>query len=342
MESAKYDVIVHCPQIGACGLNCKHCWIPHNLKQHKPLEEVKQMIDGLAELHNEPAIASKVLIYFLDELTLHPQVIDILSYCREQNVLPQQTLVSNGHGIAARDNWEEILSELKKCGLKGFLMTVNGDEEYHDWFTGSKGSFQKTLEATRRANAYGFRVAWNMYLTNENVDQLAEAARMKGDDRIHIGIPVHTTKWRQWSHVHADISVLAKIPEDCQKYVSQEFKSEAEWSNLILNGEIASPKQESSRNKGEIRVAGYFECNGKVYDGIALPEYEMGSVNYEKLRELYSSEDLPPGIVSEKTMNLQEIARIYGDPNSTIAFTFEGLMRRFTHNHSMNQSPASE
>lgn len=158
MEPTKFDVLIHAPQIGVCGLNCKHCWVTHNLQQHKPLDEVKRMIDGMAKTMEEPVITDKVLLYFLDELTLHPKIIEILSYCRERNVLPQQTLVTNGHGIATGDNWKEILSELKKCGLKGFLMTMNGDEEYHDWFTGSKGSFQKTLEATRRADAHGFWV----------------------------------------------------------------------------------------------------------------------------------------------------------------------------------------
>jgi len=132
MGSAKFDVICHSPQVGVCGLNCKHCWVTDNLKQHKPLDEVKQMIDAMAELREEPVIAEKTILYFLDELTLHPQVIEILRYCRERDVLPQQFLVSNGLGIATRDNWKEILNELGKCGLKGFLMTINGDEEYHD------------------------------------------------------------------------------------------------------------------------------------------------------------------------------------------------------------------
>ncbi len=95
------------------------------MKQHKPLAEVKKMIDSLAETLEEPAITKKVLLYFLDELTLHPHVI-------------------------------EILAELKKCELNGFLMTMNGDQKYHDCFTGSKGLYQKTPEATPRANSYGY------------------------------------------------------------------------------------------------------------------------------------------------------------------------------------------
>jgi len=53
------DVLLHAPQIGACGLNCKHCWVTHNLKQHKPLSEVKKMIDSMAETLEEPAITKK-------------------------------------------------------------------------------------------------------------------------------------------------------------------------------------------------------------------------------------------------------------------------------------------
>ncbi|MBD3277664.1 MAG: radical SAM protein, partial [Candidatus Aegiribacteria sp.] len=207
MMKAKFDVICHAPQVGVCGLNCKHCWVTDNLKQNKPLDEVKQMIDAMAELREEPVLAETTILYFLDELTLHPDLIEILRYCRERDVLPQQFLVSNGLGLASRENWTEILNELKKCGLKGFLMTINGDAEYHDWFTGVEGSFDKTLTATRRANAYGFKVVWNMYLTNGNLPKVIEAARMKGDERFRVTVPISTIRWIH-SDIHPDIDVL--------------------------------------------------------------------------------------------------------------------------------------
>ncbi len=50
MESTEiYDCLLLFPQIGVCGLNCKHCWVTDNLKKHKPFEEVKRMIDGMAK-----------------------------------------------------------------------------------------------------------------------------------------------------------------------------------------------------------------------------------------------------------------------------------------------------
>ena len=211
MGKAKFDVICHWPQVGVCGLNCKHCWVTHSLIEHKPLDEIKKMIDGLAKLREEPSIADLVLISFLDELTLHPDVIEILRYCRERNVLPQQTLVTNGHGIAIRDNWQEILDELRKCGLRGFLMTINGDVDYHDWFTGVNGSFEKTQTATRRANEHGFPVHWNMYLTSENVSQVTASARAKGDDRITISIPSPTARWMNWGSIHPDMGVFSQV-----------------------------------------------------------------------------------------------------------------------------------
>ena len=106
MESVKYDVILLGPQIGVCGQSCKHCWVTHNLKKHKPFEEVMDMIDGMAETLVEPAITDKALLYFLDELTLYPQITELLAYCRNRNVLPQPSLVSNGSDIATRKNWE--------------------------------------------------------------------------------------------------------------------------------------------------------------------------------------------------------------------------------------------
>jgi len=339
MESTEiYDCLLLSPQIGICGLNCKHCWVTDSLKQNKSFDEVKKMINGMAKTLQEPAITKKALLYFLDELTLHPQATEILSYCRERNVLPQPTLATNGQGIATRNNWKEILSELKKCGLNGFLMTVNGDEEYHDWFTGTKGSFQRTIEATRRANEYGFWVVWNMYLTNENVDQVVESARMKGDDKIRISIPANTTRWREWSHIHADIDVFSKIPEDCRKYVRQDFKSEAEWTDLILNGGIDSLKVKPEESETKYNYKALIECNGILYTPEVCPGYEVGPANYDNLREIFSSHEIPPGIIMDKEMDLRDLALKHGDPYSSKAFSLFSLEYKWTYDERLELS----
>ena len=341
MKPRKYDAIVLAPQISPCRQSCKHCWVTHNLERHKPLDEVRNIIDGMAKAFDDPAITEKALLYCLDELTTHPRVTEILAYCRERNVLPQPTLVTNGFGIATRENWQEILSELKECGLNGFLMTVNGDREYHDWFTGSEGSFDRVMEATRRANAHGFRVAWNMYLTRENIDQVVETARMKGDHRIRISVPVHTTKWRQWSHIHADIDVFSRIPEDCQGFVDNDYRSEAEWVELILNGELESAEKEAEGRK-DARYKGFFECNDKLYQEVACPGYEVGPMKHVLFRELFASDEVPPGIAKDESMDLRKMAEEHGDPSSATAYCMSGLKRKWSHDSREKSSALEE
>ena len=335
MEKAKFDVICHAPQVGGCGLNCKHCWVTHNLKEHKPLDEVIHMIDGLADLYTVPALAKLVLIYFLDEITLHPDVIEILSHCRKRNVLPQQTIATNGLGFAVRDDWEQILIEMKKCGVTGFLMAVNGDEEYHDWFTGHKGSFQNTLKATRRANEFGFKVAWNMYLTSENVSQVTQTARTKGDDRIFFRIPSPTEKWENWSNIHPEIGILKAIPEDCKRYVTQDIKSESDWMNSILNGKITEVPSRAN-------IGDYFECNGSTYEVRVFPEYRVDGIDYSNFGKLYSDEPFPSESTGPRSLSLKELAMLHGDPTSNRAFTIHGLREKFIHNHCMNQALARQ
>ena len=326
----KYDVLVLGPQIGVCGQSCKHCWVEKNIGKHKPLEEAKAMIDGMAKTLEEPAITDKALLYFLDDLSLYPQVTELLAYCRKRNVLPQPTVVTNGSGIATRRNWEEILAEMKKCGVNGFLMTIFGDEEYHDWFTGSKGSFQRTIEATRRANAQGFWVAWNMYITNENIDQIVKVAKTKGDSKILFMTPGHTTKWREWSHIHADIGVFSSIPEEFQKYLrGAEYKSEAEWIELILKGDLDSPERDSDEDENNIKYKALFECDGIMYLEGVRPGDEVGQMKYDCLRDAFASEEIPPGHIASEQMSLLSTARKYGDPNSTTAFTLQSLENKW-------------
>jgi len=150
------------------------------------------ILDGFAGTLSEPAITKLARFYTLDELTLYPDIIKLLSYSREINVLPIPTLSTNGSGIAIRENWEEIIQELKKSGVHGFNMSFFGNEEYHDWFTGTKGAFNRSIKATRRAEANGLRVHWNLFLTNENVDDMVQLSLKKGDHRKSYSIPLET------------------------------------------------------------------------------------------------------------------------------------------------------
>lgn len=322
MKSPKYKALVLFPQIGVCGLECKHCWVDHNLKKHKPFEEVKSMIDNMAGVLDEPAITEHALLYFLDELTLYPQVTELLAYCRERKVVPQPTLVTNGSGIATRDNWEAILEGLKNCGVNGLLLAIYGDEEYHDWFSGSKGSFQRTLEATRRAEDYGLWVVWNMYMTKENVEGIAKVTSMKRDSKMRISVPNETEKWLGCSDIHADISVFESLPEDCLKYVRTEFKSEAEWIELILSGEMDSEEDSGSS-----------ECSHRslfVYDDIVsletiYPSLKIGHIGKVSLREIFEGDPVPPDHFRLADIDTAEYAKKYGKPDSTKACSLIGL-----------------
>lgn len=324
MELKKYDALLLFPQIGVCGQNCKHCFTNDKLKENRPFEDVKYIIDAMAETLAEPAITEKAFLYFLDEMTLYPQVIELLSYCREKNVLPQPCLVTNGSGIAARQNGEEILEELKKCGVNGLMITIFGDEKYHDWFTGRKGSFQECIKATRMANAHGFWVAWNMYLTNENVDQLVKVARMKGDSKCRFMVPYKSDNWQKWSHIHADIDAFSKIPEDCRGFVKYDFRSEGEWVEMILNGELDSEKKDSGEEKVRYKVL--HEIGGVLYKGSVIsPEYVVGHIENDSLRDVFLSDKKPPGMIVSEQVDLKELATKYGDPSSRKAMMLSHL-----------------
>jgi MoaA/NifB/PqqE/SkfB family radical SAM enzyme len=328
MDQVKYDTILLGPQISSCGQSCKHCWVTNNLENHKPFEEVKEVIDGMAKTLEEPAITDLALLYFLDEITLYPQLTEMLSYCRERNVLPQQVLVSNGSGIAIRSNWVEILSGLKECGVIAFLITLFGEEEYHDWFTGIEGSFRRTMKAVERLKTNGLKVSWNMFLTNENVDQIVSVAR-RLEGRIGIFTPTVSNRWREWSDIHADIDVFSRIPEDIQKYVLGEYRSEAEWIKLILKHDPDTLERSSYKEARKRRYKSLTELDGILLRGDVYPSYEVGSMKADSLREIFLSEKTPPGYVPMNEMNLLLMAQRYGDPDCTTAYTLDTLKSKW-------------
>lgn len=326
MESPLYNDLVLIPQLGVCGLACRHCWVDRNLKEHVPFEKAKALIDNYAGVFDEPAITENAFLYPLDELSTYPEVIDLLQYGRERNVVPQPTLVTNGEGIATRDNWEEILRELRECGLNGLLLTVYGDEEYHDWFTGVEGSFRRILEATRRADEFGFWTVWNMYVTRDNVECIAESARLKSDGKVRISVPSLTAKWEECAEIHADISDFRRLPEECSRFVRWDFRSEAEWLEMILSGGMVEDDDEES-SKGKRRYRSLYVYDDIVSEAGVYPELEHGNISDISLRDVYLRDPVPPGHFTMDSIDKKEYARKYGRPESRRACSEGALLQ---------------
>lgn len=74
-------------------------------------------------------------------------------------------LITNGRLIE-----RDLLRSLKKNGLTELAISIHGDEEYHDNFTGIKGAYRKAVRSIEIAKSINLNVVINTVITHSNLN----------------------------------------------------------------------------------------------------------------------------------------------------------------------------
>ena len=126
---------------GRCNERCIHCYLNNAKKDNGidlPTEKIKSLIDEFA--------ANQGLHVTLSggEMLLHPDIMEIIRYCREKDLMI--TLLSNLIGL--RDDQIPIIKEANVSAVQVSLYSM--DPEIHDYITKVKGSFTRTKSAIEK------------------------------------------------------------------------------------------------------------------------------------------------------------------------------------------------
>jgi len=155
-----------------CNLNCVHCGSPAenvNLKEELSTEEVIAAFDEIANdfdmtkfrhiniTGGEPFVR-KDLLDILKQISKHP-------YYRNIDI---QT---NGTYIARHP---EILNELKKYGVTGLGISIDGLKETHDAFRNIKGGFELASKAAQLSVQAGYVVTISVVVHSKNIHEIED------------------------------------------------------------------------------------------------------------------------------------------------------------------------
>ena len=112
-------------------------------------------------------------------------------------------LVTNGFGLAHRDDYRLIFEKMLSMGIETIAFTLHGLKEHHDWFVCQSGAFDDILLATRRAKELGFSVVWQIFVDKAGIGDLPElidlSVREIGDVPS-LEIPYHRVGGRLWHY----------------------------------------------------------------------------------------------------------------------------------------------
>jgi MoaA/NifB/PqqE/SkfB family radical SAM enzyme len=140
-----------------CPNTCRHC----AADGHLPYGELYSL-DELRTIKNE---WGPLTIRF--EPTAHPDFPEIY----QADIASEHGgwLVTNGFGLANRDDYPTVLAKMRTMGMHTIAFTLHGLKEHHDWFVCRAGAFDDILLATRRIWEAGFSINWQIFVDRKGI-----------------------------------------------------------------------------------------------------------------------------------------------------------------------------
>lgn len=154
----------------ACQLKCLHCRAEAQYHRH-PLEltfeEGKKLIDDIYEMDNP------LLVFTGGDPLERPDVFDIAEYAVKKGVRVSMT------PSATPNVTKEAMKKAKDVGLARWAFSIDGPSaSIHDYFRGTKGSFDLTMQAIEYLHELEMPLQINTVISKYNYQHLDEMAEM--------------------------------------------------------------------------------------------------------------------------------------------------------------------
>ncbi len=143
-----------------CNLSCLHCYSKSTLDEVDTLttEQIKKTILQMKDN------GIKFIIFSGGEPLTRKDLFEIADFCKENKIITY--LSSNGLYFTSA-NVQKIVDSFNYVGI-----SIDGDEQTHDYFRGLKGAFKETLKAVQLANSTGAKVGIRFTITKDTLGSL--------------------------------------------------------------------------------------------------------------------------------------------------------------------------
>ena len=143
-----------------CNLSCLHCYSKSTLDEVDTLT-TDQIQKTILEMK---ANGVKFIIFSGGEPLTRKDIFEIAAFCKEHGVI---TYLSSNGLYFTHSNIKRITETFNYVGV-----SIDGNEETHDYFRGLKGAFQETLKAVLLANETGAKVGIRFTMTKDTINSL--------------------------------------------------------------------------------------------------------------------------------------------------------------------------
>lgn len=141
-----------------CNLKCVHCYaqaVDPNGTDEISTSQAKTIIDDLAQF------GAPVMLFSGGEPLVRKDLVELAHYSVGKGM--RAVISTNGTLIT-----KSKAKELKEVGLSYVGISLDGGEETHDKFRGTKGAFKKALEGVENCKAEGLKVGLRFTINKRN------------------------------------------------------------------------------------------------------------------------------------------------------------------------------
>ena len=178
-----------------CNLHCLHCYSKASLDSDDLLntQKIFSILDDFAD--NK----IKFVIFSGGEPLVRKDIFEIAKYAKQKGIVTY--LSSNGLYIN-KSNAKDIVENFNYIGV-----SIDGDEESHDYFRGLKGSFKKSIEGMKYIQEAGGKVGIRFTMTKTNIQSLPfifALSKKEGFAKIYLSHLVYSGRGAE--NVEIDLS----------------------------------------------------------------------------------------------------------------------------------------
>ncbi|GGE43884.1 radical SAM protein [Pullulanibacillus camelliae] len=152
----------------ACLLRCLHCRADAQYYRHSQelnFQEGKALIDQIHEMNNP------ILVFTGGDPLMREDLFDLIQYAVDKGVRVSMT------PSATPKVTKEAIAKAKGHGLARWAFSIDGpNKEIHDYFRGTDGSFDLTINAIRYLHELDLPVQINTVISKNNSDYIKEMA----------------------------------------------------------------------------------------------------------------------------------------------------------------------
>lgn len=163
----------------------------------------------------------------------HPDLLNAIQFCQSIDSVTGEFLQFDGMRFRTEQELHQLLSDLKRAGIRLIDLTFYGTEKYHDRFAARTGDFRLMINTLKMANQVGLDVSISIPLSHENATQIDDLLRQLEafqTARIACFVPHSEGRGHLLDNVRFTLEDYEQLSERAKSYFNRKhFRPENEW-----------------------------------------------------------------------------------------------------------------